>query len=219
MRAHCPVCGPGRNAQVMGEHEEYWSDPEDGISGTNRFRILKCAGCDTVYFQKEWENDWDMVPDPDEPGGYVPRARHEYWPSAAVSSRPAWVNDLTETDFTLYHLLQETYQALNNGLPITAALGMRTAFDRASELLGVDPRLPFATKLSRLEQDGQIGKNEKDALSALVDAGSAAAHRAWRPTVGQLTTMISIIELFLHRSFFVNEAAKHLKAKVPPKPT
>jgi hypothetical protein len=224
VRAHCPSCGADRDPAVLGEHEETWHNEQDGVAGANRYRILKCAGCDEVFFQKQMESEYEMVPDPDPnpdpdyPQGFVPRVRSQYWPSAVVRPKPAWVDDLISTDWTLYQLLQETYQALNDGLQITTALGMRTAFDRASELLGIDPALPFAKKLDELQKQGLIGAHEKDALSVLVDAGSAAAHRAWRPSVEQLRTMIAIIEPFLHRSFIGTEAAKRLKEKVPPKP-
>ena len=161
MRAHSPTCGPNRNAQVMGEHEYSGPEDDESMPGRKRFRILKCAGCETVYFQKEWLDDWDWVPDPASADGYSPIIRQEYWPSASVKSFPAWLDDFCKIDWPLFYLLLETYRALNEGLEITAALGMRTAFDRASELLGVDPKLPFAKKLSELEQDGHIGKSEK----------------------------------------------------------
>ena len=54
---------------------------------------------------------------------------------------------------------------------------MRTAFDRASELLGVNPAKTFAEKLTDLVSRGHIGSSEKDTLDTLTDAGSAAAHR------------------------------------------
>ncbi len=207
VRAHCPTCGPDRNARVLCEHEESWGDDE--AVGTSHYRVLKCAGCDRVFVQRE-EIEFDV----DRPD----RSRSFYWPSAVVHSPPRWINRILERDDTLYELLQETYEALNDDLRVTAALAMRTAFDRASELLGIDPALPFSQKLSELHQRGRIGKEEQDSLSALVDAGSAAAHRAWRPSVEQLKTMISIVEGFLHHTLLLNKDAQKLKHGVPGKP-
>jgi hypothetical protein len=48
-----------------------------------------------------------------------------------------------------------------------------------------------------------------------VDAGSAAAHRGWRPNHEELNTMIDVVESFLHRSFIVGDGIKKLKAAVP----
>jgi hypothetical protein len=44
----------------------------------------------------------------------------------------------------------DTYVALNNDLRILAAIGIRTAFDRASQLLGIAPEKTFADKLGEL---------------------------------------------------------------------
>ena len=95
---------------------------------------------------------------------------------------------------------------------------MRTSFDRASELLGIDPANTFAEKLNELTKSGRIGTTERDNLDALTDAGSAAAHRGWRPTLRQLDTMMSILEAFLYRTFVLEEEVKRLKPAIPPKP-
>ena len=52
----CPTCGAARNAQVIAEHqviEEPTPEPYDPTYSGDAYRILKCAGCNTVYFQKE----------------------------------------------------------------------------------------------------------------------------------------------------------------------
>jgi hypothetical protein len=97
-------------------------------------------------------------------------------------------------------------------------MGVRTVFDRASELLGVDPTIPFTKKIDALFQGGKIGAEECETLSILTDAGSAAAHRGWRPSVQEMDVMMSLIEAFLYRTFILGDAAKVLKAKVPAKP-
>ncbi len=60
-----------------------------------------------------------------------------------------------------------------------------------------------------------IARTEEDVL---VDAGSAAAHRGWRPKPEELNTMMDVVETFLHRSFILDEGIKKLKAAIPPKP-
>jgi hypothetical protein len=50
----CPKCCALRNAHVIAEHEEVLQPTEpDPTAQANAYRILKCAGCDTVYFQRE----------------------------------------------------------------------------------------------------------------------------------------------------------------------
>jgi hypothetical protein len=86
----------------------------------------------------------------------------------------------------LEDLLTSVYTALDNDLRVLAAIGLRTAFDRASELLSVDPEKTFADKLSQLMANGDIGSTEKESLDVLTDAGGAAAHRGWKPNPKQL---------------------------------
>jgi hypothetical protein len=114
-------------------------------------------------------------------------------------------------------LFDEIYLALGNNMGVLAAIGIRTAFDRASELLGVPTSGGFAQKLAELAGSGRIGPYEMDALDALTDAGSAAAHRGWKPSPKELDVMMNIIEAFIQRTLILDDAAKHLKQNVPEK--
>ncbi|MBP9050820.1 MAG: DUF4145 domain-containing protein, partial [Alphaproteobacteria bacterium] len=140
-----------------------------------------------------------------------------YWPSPNKRVVPKWLDSLKWHDSNLGSLLDDVYSALNCDLPILAAIAMRTAFDRASELLGIEPASTFSKKLDALETSGKVGKDERSTLNTLTDAGSAAAHRGWKPSPKELETMICIIEQFLYRVFILGKEADELKSKVPPK--
>jgi hypothetical protein len=141
-----------------------------------------------------------------------------YWPAPATRKPPKWVGNIEEADRNLGKLLSEMYTALNDDLRVLAAIGARTVFDRSSELLGVDPKLSFARKLQELLNQGKVSKDEHVTLDVLVDAGSAAAHRGWRPKPEELNTMMDVVDTFLHRSFILGDGIKKLKAAIPPKP-
>src|SRR5258707_3203307 len=141
-----------------------------------------------------------------------------YWPAPVERKPPKWIESIEFADQTLGRLLTEMYAALNNDLRVLAAIGARTAFDRSSELLGVDASLQFRQKLEDLVKLGKVGTDEQETLRVLVDAGSAAAHRGWRPKAAELNTMMDVIEAFLYRSFIVGDGIKKLKASVPAKP-
>ena len=51
----------------------------------------------------------------------------------------------------------------------------------------------------------------------MVNAGSAAAHRGWRPTETELQAMQVILDGFLYRAFLQDGVAKTLKSTVPDK--
>jgi hypothetical protein len=141
-----------------------------------------------------------------------------YYPVQTTRKPLKWVGNIEEADRSLGELLSEMYTALNNDLRVLAAIGARTVFDRSSELLGVDPGLQFGQKLKELLNQRKVSKDEYDTLGVLVDAGSAAAHRGWRPKLEELSTMMDVVETFLHRSFIVRDGIKKLRAAIPPRP-
>jgi hypothetical protein len=64
------------------------------------------------------------------------------------------VENIAEADPDLGGLLTEMYAALNNDLRVLAAIGARTAFDRSSELLGVDASLPTMSRCGSSSSNG-----------------------------------------------------------------
>jgi hypothetical protein len=112
-------------------------------------------------------------------------------------------------------LLNELYDALNNDLTILATIGMRTVFDYASQLLGTDPNQSFGEKLKELAAGNKIGGEEREILSILADAGSAAAHRAWKPSEAQIDTLMQALESFLHRAFVLKHEFRRMKKDIP----
>jgi hypothetical protein len=217
IKGSCPVCGPNRNADVIQAHKEIHVEAVEGTFSDFDFRILKCRGCGEVYFQKISAFSDDMIPsNHDVAKDRVYRA--EFWPNV-TRHRPGWMPNIALIDDKLYELLEETYRALNSGLKVITAIGLRTAIDRTTEVLKIDPGRTFEEKLNDLEKAGKISNEERKAVGVLIDAGSAAAHRGWRPSDGDLNTMLSITENFLHRTFILDSESKELGIGIPPKPS
>lgn len=220
VKGHCPTCGADKNAEIRGYHYDGWQDDEHPISGGTSYYILKCRGCDAVYYkQSSWfseDVDYHQNPYTGETEQHCPETI-SYWPSPNKRIAPQWLDKLKCYDHSLGSLFDDVYSALNYDLPILAAIAMRTSFDRASELLGINPSLRFIEKLNALEASGKVGKDERSILDTLTDAGSAAAHRGWKPSPEQLETMICIIEQFLYRVFILQKEVGELKGKVPAK--
>jgi hypothetical protein len=231
----CPTCGANRNAQVISEHErilEPTLDPFDPTLRGESYRILKCGGCDTIYFQRELLEilpySWDEESDTTTFSGlkdYIFESKEDEperifqeticWPAppSVKGERPDWGK---LPDEILIKLLNSVYTALDNDLRVLAAIGMRVVFERASELIGVDPEAGFARKLDQLNKDGHIGAADKENLEVLTNAGSAAAHRGWEPNPEELHILVSIMEHFVSR-FILKEEAGKLKQSIPPR--
>jgi hypothetical protein len=226
IKAICKNCGSNRWATVVGHHSKMEED-EDGYGFWEKteYRILKCDGCDEVFFQTDsiFSEDFDHG-DPHPVTGELQQQEYshtiEHWPPIDKTrrERPNWLDKLGAVDENLHSLYSSVYAALDRGIDVLAAIGVRTVFDRASELLSVDPAKRFDEKLTDLMAAGKIGADEKAILSILTDAGSAAAHRGWRPSQEQLDTMMAIIEGFLYRTFLLGADAKALRKKIPKRP-
>ena len=203
---HCPRCGPDRTADIVASHPERWFDEDALIGATVNFRILKCRGCETVYFQKESWPDEQFLSEHKIHGPHA-----SYWPPPLA---PDWVHQLD--DGKLRNLLREVYGAVNAGHRVLAAIGARTALDRAMVLNGAEEAFGFGEKIEQLRVAGVISELEEQMLNKLTGAGSAAAHRVWKPTLEDLTTLIDGMEAFLHRTLVLTNAVDTIN--VPPKP-
>ena len=209
-KGHCPECGADRNANVIEAAENRWEDEikvsrteSYELHGYETYRLLKCCGCDTVYIQREeWFSEMD---DP----------VFEHWPSPARRQRPNWLYKLSNT--ALRSLLEEVYGALDADYRVLSAIGARTVLDRTMVLNGAEEGSMFPQKLSKLQEEDVISEHEKKLLEPLIDAGGAAAHRAWKPEPDQLNTIMSVIEGFVHRTLVQQEAVNALKIHVPEK--
>jgi|SRR6516162_8880173 hypothetical protein len=230
LRGHCPNCDADRNAEVLAEDTLEEEDKASGIWGRSTYSILRCLGCDRRYIRLVQECSEDTTVEVDPETGEPSWAINEqvtYWPSPprARRRRPAWLgfaSDYPElslgfaSDYPeLATLLGELYTALDNGLQILATIGMRTVFDCASQKLGTDPNQSFAEKLKELTARNKIGGEEKEMLSVLADAGSAAAHRGWKPTEDDIGHLMDALENFLERAFVLKHNLRRVKKNIP----
>ncbi|HUI14052.1 MAG TPA: DUF4145 domain-containing protein [Xanthobacteraceae bacterium] len=205
---HCPTCGSDRSCNILASHREVGEDEETGVWAETTHYILECGGCKTVFFQEVSLCSEDYEDD----GRPIKTVTH--YPAPEKRKRPGWFSPF-DLDLDLYSLLEETYNSLNADARVLSATGARTVFDRASELLKIDPALPFKAKLDLLQDRGHISPSERANLDVLTDAGGAAAHRGWKPTTRQLDTIMTIVETFVHRKFVLDAEAKRLKAQIP----
>ena len=231
---HCPDCGGDRNAEVLAEDMREGEDEASGVWYRSGYSILRCLGCDRRYIRlvELCSEDWDHDIDPDTgETSLTMNERVTYWPSIpaprAVRRRPDWLwFDPLELKLSLgfaseypelASLLGEVYTALDNRLRILATIGMRTVFDCASQKLGADPNQSFAEKLKELTAGNKIGGEEKEMLSVLAEAGSAAAHRGWEPAKDDIDRLMGALENFLERAFVLKHDLRRVKKNIPPR--
>jgi hypothetical protein len=164
---------------------------------------------------EEWDGRINPVTGEDEI--YHPVTRRTYPSSESAILKPDWVSALGAIDWQLFSIVDQVYEARERNLLILAAVGLRTAFDRSAELLGIEPLVPLASKVEQLLVKGAIGAQEAELLKTIVDAGSAAAHRGWSPTLGEFQVLLEWLELFLMRSLIRSRSPDGL-VSIPAKP-
>lgn len=223
-RADCPNCGGERTCVVHGRttKEWQWSDNQGHtVDGGSEHLLLECRGCETVFYARiDWDSE-DVQYWYDENGdtqGEYSRYQQVTYPKPTSRTRPRWLDSLSNRDETLYAILNEMYLACDNNSFILAAVGLRTALDRATEMLEIRPALTFDAKLKELKSAGWIGDTEYEILKVVTDAGNAAAHRGWQPDDVQIFHLVQAMEVFLQRAFIVGKLALSIKEKIPPKP-
>lgn len=229
-KAHCSQCGGIRNCDVRGEHvvREY----DDHYSCMIHWRILQCRGCEFVFVETSSTNSEDYEPYYEHDGSVGTRSveTKRYWPALSKRQRPDWLTAFGVSDpgdgeiNALDAALLELYDALDADLRMLAGIGIRTAYDIASELLGIDTELTFAKKMDALVTTNRITSLDRSRLEAMIDAGSASAHRGWRPQPHDLETMMDVLEHFIYETFVsparkakMDAAAEKMKGGVPPR--
>ncbi|MER8629783.1 DUF4145 domain-containing protein [Mesorhizobium opportunistum] len=217
-KAECSKCGGLRNCNILGKHAQS-GEEHDYFSWHKAWYILECRGCEHVFVQTVSTNSEDYY-NYYGPDGETETEHNEtihYWPSLSKRAKPEWMSDAgidADGVDALNDSLSELYGALNNDLYMLAAIGIRTSFDVASELLGIRPEQPFNAKLLQLVTDGHIGKVDQARLETLVDAGSASVHRGWQPKADDLNTLMNVLEQFVHDAFVAPARKTRLDAKV-----
>lgn len=153
--------------------------------------LLECLGCDTVFYQTESWNSEEIDPYCDAMGEtqYEVSKELSTYPKPETKTKPVWFDAMQKKDHQLHNILSQMYVALDNHANILTAIALRTALDRATEYLGIDPAKTFDEKLDELRHGGWIGETERDILGVVTDAGNAAAHRGWEPDNQEITQL------------------------------
>lgn len=195
-REYCPHCNGYRNCEVRGSYSKSVTDP---IWENTKWQILECAGCDLVFVVSVHVDELNFRDDTDEHGNHVevPIETRKHWPPLSQRESPPWLSDLFSSGYgRLRDVLREVYTSNDVELYILCAIGIRTAFDVASEILGV-PDVGFDQKLRYLTEGESIAPPDAEVLRVLVKAGSASAHRGWTPTAEEIATLLSVLETFI----------------------
>lgn len=202
IRAHCPRCDGERNCLIRAEATN--KEGNDIFEWTVKARIVSCAGCDYSFCMSVSDEQTNYEYWHEKAGEYrnYPPAV-AFLPPTIRRKTPVWLSLITCTgedeNQRLFDIMTEVYEALNARLDTLAAIGIRTSFEVAAEILGA-PDINFQKKIRWLV-DNKAGllTSEEEGFRTLVEAGNAAAHRGWCPKPEVIDALIDLLEGLVRR--------------------
>jgi hypothetical protein len=78
-----------------------------------------------------------------------------------------------------------------------------------------DEEKGFPQKLNMLQDRGLLNKQDREILEAAIEAGHAAAHRAYSPSAEDVNRIIDIVEHLIESLYVLGPVAAKLKKTVP----
>ena len=192
---HWPIA----NGQIKGSQRKLKREE----SSFQTFQVVQCKDCGSTTYCI----DTMIYPGPMMGDSYVQNT--DYYPSLPLRTKPDWYDYLSEK---YQAILNEVYLALDNSLFFLASAGTRTALDQLIvEKIGDVGS--FDSKIKKLVTDQIIDESESNMLMAVIDAGSASAHRSYRPDVEAINHMMDILETIFFKLIVEPEKNKELKRK------
>jgi uncharacterized protein (DUF433 family) len=205
--SHCNKCGGTRRHFVRREHVVNGHDDE--VSWSETMQILECCGCSELSVRKRsWFSEWDQSEPVMERG-----VQDQTYPPPLFRPLPRWIDKIE--DDSVEDVLREVYSNLQAGNSISAAMGIRLLIDRIMNIK-VGDLGSFTGTLEEMRKQGLIGQDEKEKLlDPVIDAGSAAAHRAYRPKADHLNTMMDTVENLVYRLLVLPRSVDELRRATP----
>lgn len=205
-RVHCNACRRKTDHRllktVQGDTGSEQYDENYAIWWETKFDVLQCCGCREVVLRRTY-----MFSEYDE-------AEVRYFPPPISRHSPEWAHELP---YDLKLVLDEIYRSLdanNRRLPM---MGARTLVDMMI-VEKVGDLGTFALGLKALQESGFVSSKNREVLEAVLDAGSAAAHRGHAAKLENVNNTMDIVENMLQAVYLLHDAAQKLKDCTPPRP-
>jgi Domain of unknown function (DUF4145) len=203
-RCHCNNCGRDtdhwlvesrvvEDAEAVNDVAHFW--------WADTYAMLQCRGCGSVCLRHLYE---------DAEG----EKALTYYPPPISRRAPLWRWKLPDATT---ELLNEIYVALHNDSRRLALMGTRTLVDMLL-LQEVGDAGTFDARLKALREKGVVSEKNREVLSVALDAGSAAAHRGYKPGREEIEAVLDIVENILQATHHLSQLAEDLRKKIPTRP-
>lgn len=200
IQSPCNTCRRETAHEVQWKHLGGVNVPRDDV------RFVRCCGCGDLTLRRE-HLDGNAVID-----------SVTFQPPRLWRRPPDWLSQLEPRDPDMHGLLVEIYSAANGEQTRLLAMGVRAALDHLMMLMLGSDKGTFKHKLDEMVQKGHLTKQQRDNLDIVIDAGSASAHRGFKPPVELLDEMIAVTEGLVRGYYITGPMLNTMKAHIPPRP-
>jgi hypothetical protein len=185
------------------EDEVVYEDGElDIVWEETTNQMFECRGCKSVLLRRTWTISGHDIKDV------------QYFPPPIARQKPNWFHTLP---LDLQSLLSEIYRSLDADTRALPMMGARAVLDRVIvDTIGDEGS--FEEKLKKLEADRHISAKGREILDIALDAGHAATHRGYAPTVKNVQSVMDIVENLVHSTYVLESVAIEIKKNTPPRP-
>ena len=127
------------------------------------------------------------------------------------SGKPDWYDYLGDTQKAL---ILEIDSALSNKLKALPTIGLRTLLETIM-VEKIDDTGSFAKKVERFTDKGYVTPKMSEALSHVLDAGNASAHRAYFPSRDDLITCVELVKHLMHGIYILRPRGENVADNTP----
>jgi hypothetical protein len=188
VKIHCITCGRETNHDILYKIEQTESDPEAEITWWEEAQILQCRGCESITFRKFAGSSEDFVFEG------APLIKQQLYPGRTSGKVPIKGNEYFP--YTTGRIYLEVLQALNNGAPILAAIGLRALI----ESICIEQETTSKNLMGRIDELADMGllaKNQAELLHTHRFLGNVAAHTMKAPKPYELNAALDVAETLL----------------------
>lgn len=127
------------------------------------------------------------------------------------AEKPDWYEFLDDAQKAL---ILEIDSALSNKLKALSTIGLRTLLETVMvEKIGDIGT--FAKKVERFTEEGYVTPKMSEALSHVLDAGNASAHRAYFPSSEDLMTCARLVNHLIHGIYILRPSVEKVADNTP----
>ncbi len=179
--------------------------PEDDYQWWESAQIIRCCGCRTISFRLSATSEDDFDYENNEQ-----IYSEKLYPERSSGSRKAMAN-ADKLPPKILRIYSETLRAINGGLVVLAAGGLRTLIEavcKDQKVCGNN----LESLIDELAVKGILGKKQADSLHSHRWLGNFALHEAETPKPQELAVAMEIAEIILRTIYVVPHLHTELEA-------